>query len=95
MALCGSQGNVSHPIRWNGILDPLLKAAGVRSWKSFVANASCVEIEQEGDEVVLVPMRNLGLDGGYEALNEKQVTVFVSSDSLLGSKLREALAQVE
>jgi hypothetical protein len=64
-ALDGSRSGVLHPRVWTSVLDPLLKLAGVRSWGAFAKVAKCVEIEEEGAAVHLVPMREVGLDEGF------------------------------
>src|SRR6187397_1271984 len=48
-ALSSSQTGIAHPDpRRDSVVAPLLKAAGVKSWKSFAATATCINVELEG-----------------------------------------------
>lgn len=63
-ALGGSRLDVPAP-SWKGLLTPLLTLSGVKSWTTFSKNASCVEVEEEGGRVALMPTRNLGPKEGF------------------------------
>lgn len=68
-ALDGSRIDVP-PRTGKGLLAPLLAISGVRSWAAFAKSATCVEIEEEGGRITLVPTRNLGPKGGFEHLTD-------------------------
>src|ERR1019366_4670553 len=60
--LSGSNEGVPHPSSWKGLFDPVLRLAGVKSWKIFVNSAKCVEIELDAERVSFIPTKNLGVD---------------------------------
>lgn len=62
---------VPHPKSWQGLTDPLIKAAKARSYKAFVASAKYVEVTQEADTVSLVPTKNGGQRDGLQHLSHK------------------------
>lgn len=91
-ALEGSKLSVPHPTQWKGILEPLLKAAGVKAWKPFTKSAVCVEVEEEAGDLEFIPTVNLGADEGFQAdeAKKKSMTMPVSPDAI-GTMLREAI----
>ena len=91
-ALDGSRADVPHPRVWKGLLDPLLALAGVKSWSTFSKNASCIEIEEEGSRVILIPTKNLGPDEGFQADASRQIALDSASEEL-GSAVRRLLTQ--
>lgn len=78
-ALEGSVDGVPHPTSWKGRFDPVLRLAGVRSWRSFARTASCVEIECEKASMKFEPTRNLGPKEGYEPLPGKSHHISLAS----------------
>lgn len=64
-ALANSKEGIPHPSSWNGLFDPVLKAAGAASLVKFHESAKCVVAEQENDVLLLKPLRNAGKKGGF------------------------------
>jgi hypothetical protein len=95
-ALDGSQSGVPHPSDWRGVLSPLLALSGVKSWATFRKSATCVEVEEEGVRVGLVPARNLGADG-FEATSTDHVFTTRDDPARLGALAMEILraAQID
>jgi len=92
-ALEGSKLSVPHPTQWKGLLEPLLMAAGVKAWKTFVKSAVCVEVEQQNGQLEFIPTVNLGSDEGFQANKSKQSEVVLPARSdVVGAVLRGALA---
>ena len=71
-ALERSKTGVPHPTEWKGLLEPLLQAAGVKSWGAFAKNAVCVLVSEEANNIELVPTVNLGAREGFEEDEEKE-----------------------
>lgn len=68
---------LAHPAQseWKGSFDPFLKAAGVRSFRSFMQNARMLMVDQNEDGVTITPTRNLGARGGFEELLSERVAL--------------------
>ena len=92
-ALGGPEDGVTPPSQWRGLLDPLLNAAGVKSWKTFAKSASCVEIEQNANSLVLIPTINLGPDEGYQASEQKTELSLPANGDTIGARLRDVFLQ--
>ena len=92
-ALDGSQTDVPHPQVWKGLLDPLLRLAGVKAWSTFSKGTSCIEVEEEGTRIVLIPTRNLGPEEGFQVDPTKQITLN-STSAELGASVRHLLTHV-
>jgi len=45
--LAASTGPVPHPTDWKKLLEPLLAAAGVKSWRTLAAGAKSVSVESD------------------------------------------------
>lgn len=83
--LNASRDVVPHPTDWGGLIKPLLELAGVKSWATFIKKARCVSLRLDGDQLRLIPHRNLGGKEGYEALVEQVTTLkFPSSPNEIG-----------
>lgn len=67
-ALANSRDGVPHPTDWKSLADPLLQAAGVRSWDTFAHLAKCVEIETTENRIAFLPTRHGGTRDGFEPL---------------------------
>ncbi|HEY8210752.1 MAG TPA: hypothetical protein VIG99_24880 [Myxococcaceae bacterium] len=91
-ALDASRMNVPHPQIWKGLLDPLLALAGVKAWSTFSKDASCVEVEDDGSRITLIPTRNLGPDEGFQADHSRQI-VPEPGAAALGAAVRELLPE--
>jgi hypothetical protein len=87
-ALSKSLSAVPHPRNWSGVLEPLLRQAGVRSWRNFAAPAVCVQVEQEQDKVYVVPTNNLGANEGFEEDTSRRVCVATGLAADLGASAR-------
>lgn len=92
-ALDGSKMNVPPPQTWKGLLDPLLALAGVKAWSTFSKSASCVEVEDDGSRITLIPTRNLGPDKGFQADTSRQIVPEPGSNAL-GAAVRKLLTEV-
>jgi hypothetical protein len=90
-ALGGSRSGVPHPRSWTGLVDPLLKQAGVKSWSTFSRTALCVEVEEEEGTVSAIPTMDLGIDAGFEAVPSRSISVDASAASEIGSSVRQLL----
>lgn len=71
---------------------PLLQAAGVSSWATFMKASKHVSVALDGDVLTITPHRNLGGKGGFEPQPELQVELPVSASSL-GEKVAGMLAK--
>ncbi len=76
-ALAQSGRIVPHPAQdeWKGYFDPFLKAAGVRSFKSFMATAQSLHIDEMDGAWAVTPNRNLGAKEGFEPIDAERKTV--------------------
>ncbi|HVV52919.1 MAG TPA: hypothetical protein VHO06_24875 [Polyangia bacterium] len=89
-ALDGSRTGVPHPRSWTGLLDPLLAVAAVKTWSAFSKGASCVEVEEHGSLLVVIPMKNLGPRDGFQAETSQQVVIEIG-DRRLGAVVLKML----
>jgi hypothetical protein len=71
-ALQKSKKGVPHPTPDEWLDDPILKAAGIKSWSAFAKSAKNVIIRFETNRVVFVPTKNLGPRDGFVALPERE-----------------------
>ncbi len=92
--LAGSSSPVRHPTQWKGLFEPMLRVAGVKSWKAFSKNTLCVQVELDGDRLELIPTNNLGVDEGFEPneVKKKSATMPCGAEAL-GALVREAIAE--
>ncbi len=87
-----SKSPVPRPTHWKEVLEPLLKAAGVKTWQAFVKSAVCVEVELGGNKLEFIPTRNLGSVGGFQAdESRKAVVVPIGASASVGATLRTVL----
>lgn len=91
-ALDASQTGVPHPRNWKELQKPLLALAGVRSWSTFSKGAACVEVEEEGGRIALIPTRNLGTDEGFQALPSRQISLERGEVEQLGASVKRLLS---
>lgn len=73
-ALKASKENIDQPKSFDGIFEPILRLAGVRSWSIFAKNAKCVEVEEGREIITLIPTKNLGIKAGFEPLQHLKMT---------------------
>lgn len=91
-ALEASRSGVCHPKEFKRIVEPLLRAAGVRSYKAFVEGARCVPVHEREGRLTLTPTRNLGSKEGFaEEPGAAIVVPATSADEALGAALRAVL----
>lgn len=93
--LNGSSMSVPHPKQdeWKPMQEPMLVAAGVKSWKTFITNTRVVAMTLENGVVLFEPTKDDGKQGGSD-LPEKNI--YVNADSgLLGRKLQLAFEACE
>lgn len=90
-AVAASRTGVPHPQTWSGLLDPLLRQAGVKTWSAFAKTATCAEIEEDGGKASVIPTRNLGVDEGFQPIPAKAEIVDLDAAEALGASVRRAL----
>jgi hypothetical protein len=92
-AIGRAQGGV-RPLRtdeWQAALEPLLRAAGVSSWRAFVRGCRDVSVFSDVGVVRLVPSINLGSKEGFEGLEDRQLTANVKDIAHVGQMAKRAL----
>ncbi len=70
-----SRQNIPHPKEWGNIFEPVLQAAGVKSWSVFAKIAKCISIEIDGTICRYIPSTNLGPSEGFEPKNDEAIEV--------------------
>ena len=93
-ALARSQDGVATPSPEARLDKPLLRAAGVSSWATFMKLSKHVSVSLVGDVLKITPYRNLGGKEGFEPQPDVAVA-FPASASTLGAKLTEMLNEVD
>lgn len=93
-ALDGSRQSVPHPVDWGGVLLPLLRLAGARSWRAFSKAAQCAEVEDDGVRYHVFRTRNLGPSQGFERDPAWELALERADmpDEALGAAVRNALS---
>lgn len=81
-ALARSLEDVATPPATARLDKPILQAAGVSSWATFMKLSKHVSVALDKDFLTLTPHRNLGGKGGFEPLPKVQFPLPVSSSSL-------------
>lgn len=84
-ALNASEKVVAHPTQdqWKGFFQPFIKAAGVRSFKAFMADAIRVSIDRRDAQLELKPHRNLGPKIGFEPIPSD--VIVLPAEDLVGA----------
>lgn len=68
-----SRADVPHPRDFRSVTEPLLRAAGVKTWSVFARGAVCVEIEEaEPGSFELIPTDNRGSAEGFVPRDGRQ-----------------------
>jgi hypothetical protein len=88
-ALEASTTGVDTPSPGEDLTGPMLAAAGLKSWGSFVKDAKCVGATLADGVITLTPDRKVDELGNYVPISEKARTVRASS-SELGSAIIES-----
>lgn len=95
-ALDNSWVGIAHPTDWKDVSDAVLKAAAVKSWRTFSRGARAVEVFDEASVVRFLPTRTVGSSGGSLHMPDAAVEVHRPTTSgLLGAALRRALDKCE
>ena len=92
-ALTESRQGLPHPADLAAVMEPLLEASGARKWPDFLKVARCLGVERRGDELRVVPTRNLGEEGGFEPLVTEAVKVDRPEAGALARALETALGR--
>jgi hypothetical protein len=92
-ALEHSQLNVPHPTSWQGLFDPVLQAAKVKSMNAFMKQAKCIEVELSDASLDIFPNNNLGAEGGFERDAEGVIRGASKDPVDLGQLLAQLLQQ--
>jgi hypothetical protein len=89
--LTASASGIPHPKSFKNLFDPVLAVAGVKSHRAFMSGRKCVKAQMNGDELILVPMRNEGPKEGFSPLSDGYPVAWHSEETL-GSAVLSALA---
>jgi hypothetical protein len=60
----------------------MLKAAGLKTWRTFVRDATCVSANLDNGIVTITPYRRVDRTGNYVPIPEKQREVRLASEDL-------------
>ncbi|MEN2748383.1 hypothetical protein [Sphingomonas sp. T9W2] len=76
-ALSASRTGLTDPTpeQWKRQFIPFQDAAAVKNFKTFMREAHRVDIDRNGDTVVLTPSDNLGVNNGFEPRPDDAKTV--------------------
>jgi hypothetical protein len=80
-ALGRSRAGIPHPTDWKRITEPLLAAAGVKTYSTFAKAAQMVLVQLEDDRILLLPMNYGGSKEGFVANEEHEQTVRSSASA--------------
>ena len=89
--LQGSKTGVPHPTSWGGGFAPMLKLAGVKSWRTFTKSTRCVEVALEEALVKLTPTQNMGPGKGFAHIPEATRTAPANDAAEVGNTLLEVI----
>lgn len=96
-ALAGNREGIPHPATpddFDDLPQPVLEAAGVKTWTLFSRGALSLWIAEEDSTLVLIPTRKVGSKGTYLDVPDAQVTVGLPTTvDRVGAAVREALAR--
>jgi hypothetical protein len=96
-SLEASRQGVPHPRQdqWKGLLEPMLNAAGVKSWGAFAKTAKQVDIQFDTNRVSFYPRKNLGPRHGFGSLPTEKVRTCDPTDIEVGAVLLSAFEDAE
>ena len=80
---------------WERLLQPLLRAAGVSSWRTFVRGCRDVSVFEDDGVIRFVPSVNLGPTEGFEGIAERETVIQIADDPALGRQAIQALDVAE
>jgi len=84
-----STEGIPYPKTFDGLFEPILTLAGVKSYRTFMKGASCCELAEENGVITITPTRNQGANG-FTHLNDLSIEVSLSETKNIAKKLREA-----
>jgi hypothetical protein len=94
--LDASRSDVPHPTDWNALVQPILESAGARSWAAFMKKSRFVFLSFDGEELRLIPHRNLGAKEGYQAIEELITALtFPSSPDEIGEAVSGSVSRCQ
>lgn len=86
----------AHLISFKKLRQPVLEAAGAKSWVTFSKGALYCSISEEKKEMVLTPMRTTRPPGAFEPVPEREVNLMLPATAAqIGAGVREALTRCE
>ena len=91
-ALDGSATGILHPKVWSGIFDSVLRAAGVKTYSSFMKKAALIDVRREKASIMLTPMQNLGPEEGFLPTESAKRALERPSPDVLGREIEQLLA---
>lgn len=91
-SLVMSLSNLPHPADWSSISKPLLEAADVKTWSTFVRGTSSCDVVDDGGGITLTPLMNRGARHGFQSAGAQERSISSEiSDEELGDAVRKAL----
>jgi len=73
------------------VAKPLLDLAGAKTWSAFAKGAACLDVEEEGERISLVPTKNLEPKEGFVDDLSRQIVLEGSARETLGASVRRLL----
>jgi hypothetical protein len=70
-----SRPNIPDPTNWDGVFDPMLELAGVKSFGKFMKDSVSIGIWDDGEWLSFEPNKNQGPRRGYTPLVEKDFRI--------------------
>src|SRR5688572_15345351 len=89
LASLAQSGNVPWPTDWKKVTEPLLAAAGVKSWATFAKRASNARVDRSGQAISVRP--SLRDKASFADLPDKVIHLASPSASELGTVLLAVL----
>lgn len=95
-ALSRHRTDLPHPASFEGMPEPLLDAAGVKTWAIFSKGALSCLISEDKSEIIVTPSRRAKAKGAYLHAPDLEVKLALpASDEQIGTAVREALSRCE
>jgi hypothetical protein len=77
------------------VADPLIRLAGVKSYRTFEKGAHCLEIHEQEGALTITPTRNAGKDGFIEATEREAKLAADAGPAELGKAVRDGLKRCQ
>jgi hypothetical protein len=91
-----SRHNIPHPTSCDGLFEPLLELAGVKSWGKFMKGSLCLGIGDDGEWLSFEPTKNQGPRRGCTWLGEKNFRIpHGSTAEEIGNAVQRAIELCE